>query len=568
MFKPVQFCFLHGFKHEISFIKMSEPKIRRYNTRSKAMEDILSSSEDEVEMTNCYCGYEEEFPFGSACPRCGAHDSPYDSVDSEDESNEQDSESALEFFDSDNTINSALLTRLKHEHPELYQPLVEAMDVLEKEMVSIRTILTSPVSIEDRAHLVEMYEIFMLMPPLTPEWVEMKHRLGQKLKDAIRIEEFRNKLDDLGREQMQGDLAYLENHSAIDDFEYRISALNLPVEEKVKIYNRYKLWKTMDPSNEEYGKAHTWLMTILKVPWRIYSNISTTDVDTIVLRIHKNFERYFYGLQNVKEQLILYIHHRLMYPESKDYMLGLLGPPGTGKTSIVQVLSKSMDTPIHVMSGGSFSGVDNIYGHSYTYIGSEPGEFVKACLHLQNLSGIIFIDEFEKIPMDKCLSALLHVLDPVQNHQFRDRYLDIPLDLSKMFFICSMNELPTDRALRDRIFPIRLQGYTYHEKFNILKRIALPKILGEINVSLQFTDEALRVIMSYANSEEGMRHIIQITQDVVRKLCFLETSTCVLSFSKDMKGWNSSVPITGKHIHSIINRDEIFIDNEKRGMYA
>ena len=132
-----------------------------------------------------------------------------------------------------------------------------------------------------------------------------------------------------------------------------------------------------------------------------------------------------------------------------------------------------------------------------------------------------------------------------------------------------MNDLPQDKALADRIFPIRVQGYTFYEKLQILTNITIPNLLKNIDVPLTFTEGAIKALMSYSHTEEGMRHIIQITQDAIRKFCFLEKSTCSLSFrtSECIKKWNSRIPITGEHIHAIINKDDIHT-KEKLSMYS
>ena len=514
------------------------------NKRSRVI--IESSSSEAEEMINCYCGYEEEYPLGTPCPGC----------------NEVDDEYTEE--DISNTTLS--LKSLKNTNPTLYKSIMEVTTFLEEEFPSIQKLLTTPLSLKDRAHLVELYEVIRTMPQSTPEYLMMKEQLVDRFKTAVRSEKLRLKWSSTKRKEVEDELGALEEYNGDDSLEYQISALDLPRSEKVKIYQRYKLWETMETSNEEYGKAYQWINTVVNMPWNVYSQMSSTNLDKLMHRIQENFDKNFYGLQSVKEQLLLFVHHRILYPNSKSYMLGLLGPPGTGKTSIVQTLSESLDTPIYSMTAGSLSSVDGIYGHSYTYVGSEPGEFAKACLHMKTLDGIVFIDEFEKIPMDKCLGALLHVLDPVQNHKFRDRYLDIPIDLSKLFFVCSMNSLPEDRALRDRIYPIHLRAYTFSEKFNILKRIALPRILKTVEIPLTFSDDALRAIMQYAGNDDGMRYIIQITQDVVRKLCFLATTSCDVSFKNKLGKWNKSMPVLGDHIHALVYKDTLG-EQTKFGMY-
>ncbi|MDC3332927.1 AAA family ATPase [bacterium] len=533
-----------------------------YNLRQRRVLVTTLSETDEassIEFINCLCGYESDFPLGTACPKCGEIDEPFEE--------EEESEREMTYNDIEQWREELYLNEMKVNKPELYELLQPVREYLVNEIPKIDTILTTPMELKDKAEILEIYEVMMSTPTLTFEWIGIKQALNKLITKAIKSEKERAHWDVETRTQMDAEVKLLEESTNDANMEYQIRTLKLPFEEKVKIFQRFRMWEQMEPSNEEYGKIHAWITTVLEMPWGIYHTISLSQIETIVCVLKDKLDKKFYGLKSVKEQLLLYIHHRLQYPKSANSMLGLLGPPGVGKTSLVHILAESIGIPFYPISGGSLTSNDSIYGHSYTYVGAEPGEFVKACIQLKSLGGIAFIDEFEKIPTDKCLSALLQLIDPVQNHTFKDRYLDMRIDLSKIFFIGSMNELPKDKALRDRIFPIQLKGYSGVEKFNILKNITIPKLLKSIDIPLMFTDDSIRAIQSYANAEPGMRHCIQLTQDVIRKLCFIDRNVCHVSFTNKLKSWSSSTPITGTHVHAIISKDDL-ISSTHMSMYT
>ena len=536
-----------------------------YPLRSKRI-DSTSEEDTNPELIQCDCGYEQEFPLGEDCPGCGQSDESYHEDESIDiqESEEEDTLNDLVEWK-----EAMYIQELKEKSPEMYEHFMTVREYLVNEIPKVDSILTTPMDIKDKARIIELYEVMMGTQPLTIEWISIKQELNDMIKRAVKSEKCKEHLDPDTRKRMAKEVQLLDDSVNDTNMEYQISALNLPLEDKIKIFHRFRTWERMDMSNEEYGKAHTWLTTVLNIPWGKLTTIPLSEIDQCIHTLKDNLDRNFYGMDRVKEQLLLYMHHRLSYPKSNSYMLGLLGPPGCGKTGIVHVLSQSLGIPFYHISGGSLSTNDSIYGHSYTYIGAEPGEIAKACLSLRTLNGIAFIDEFEKIPMDKCLSALLQLIDPVQNHQFKDRYLDMTLDLSNLFFIGSMNALPQDKALADRIFSITLDGYTFHEKQTILQKITIPRLLKTIDIPLKFTSSAIKAIMSYSNSEPGMRHLIQLVQYVFRKFCFLEKSTCTLKCrtSESIKNWTSSVPITAEHIHAVIDTNDIHITS-KLSLYA
>ena len=168
-------------------------------------------------------------------------------------------------------------------------------------------------------------------------------------------------------------------------------------------------------------------------------------------------------MADIKEQILLFINSKLLNPDMKGCCLGLIGPPGTGKTSIARIIAEVLDYPFEQISFGGVTNTEFIKGHDFTYIGSQPGIIAKSLTRMKYKNGILFFDEYEKISANKdIVSTLLHITDPSQNNTFRDQYLsDITIDLSSIWFIYSMNEFPEDSALKDRIYSIRSSWLFY-----------------------------------------------------------------------------------------------------------
>jgi ATP-dependent Lon protease len=207
----------------------------------------------------------------------------------------------------------------------------------------------------------------------------------------------------------------------------------------------------------------------------------------------------------------------------KDYALGLIGPPGVGKSSIALALSKILDFPFEQVSCACMSSTDSLHGHNYTYLGSEPGEIVRAMMRMEYMNGILFLDEFDKIPIKNSLNSLLHILDPIQNHQFKDNYIgDVPVDISSMWFILSMNELPENQALRDRIFVVDIPGYSFNEKIEIIENHTLPNLLASLNLNITISSNVIGALIRKVKDIKGMRQHIQMLKDVLYKIKFLQ----------------------------------------------
>ena len=330
---------------------------------------------------------------------------------------------------------------------------------------------------------------------------------------------------------MNKQLQILNNYDPNIDLQYKILHLPTNIQNKQTIYSRYKEMKEMSSNDEEKGKLKHWLNWAISIP---HDDIKTfpfskNQLTDFIRHVSKSLDKELYGMKLVKEQILLFISSKIQNPHMKKCSLGLVGLPGTGKTAISRLLAQILDFPFDQISLGGISNPDYLKGHEYTYIGAQPGEIVKCLRRMKYKNGILFLDEFDKISDNKDLcSALLHITDPIQNSEFRDKFLsDITIDLSYLWFIYSMNELPTDSALRDRIYTIEVPGYQLEDKICIVIDYLFPKALKNINIHENYiivspivSEYLIKQTTNWKNCT-GVRAIEQLVTDIVSKIDFL-----------------------------------------------
>src|SRR5262245_60613310 len=276
----------------------------------------------------------------------------------------------------------------------------------------------------------------------------------------------------------------------------------------------------MTPASPEYQMIRTYLDWVLDVPW----DKPTEDrLDPIEAR--KVLDEDHYDLDKVKERIVEYLAVRKLKGDLKGPILCFVGPPGVGKTSLGQSIARSMNRKFVRISLGGVRDEAEIRGHRRTYIGSMPGRLVQALKSAASSNPVLMLDEIDKVSVGvqgDPAAALLEVLDPAQNHSFRDHYLEIPIDLSKVLFIATANQLGTIHpALLDRMEIITLSGYTEDEKVHIAKMYLIPRQLDEHGLKpqqLEITDSALRRIINEYTREAGVRSLERQIGTVARKV--------------------------------------------------
>ena len=379
-----------------------------------------------------------------------------------------------------------------------------------------------PAPYDDRQYVLEQLNVVtrakILLELLIKERevTEIDNRIGQKTR--AHIDE--NQRDYYLKEQMRvisEELYGDEAANEIDEYHQKTQALNADEKVKEKIHIEINKLSKMPQGAHESTVSRAYIETCLALPWNTYDD---TKVD--IKKAAKILDRDFYGMKKVKERILEALSVYALSPESKGNILCLYGPPGVGKTSIGKTIAECMGRKYQRISLGGMHDEAEIRGHRKTYIGAMTGKILTAIKNAGTSNPLILLDEIDKLGSDykgDPASALLEVLDPEQNCNFTDNFLEMPYDLSKVVFITTANSLDTIPApLLDRMEVVSLDGYTREEKFNIAKRHIVPHEIESHGLSAKnchFADSALYGIIDFYTREAGVRKL----QRTVGSLC-------------------------------------------------
>jgi ATP-dependent Lon protease len=300
----------------------------------------------------------------------------------------------------------------------------------------------------------------------------------------------------------------------------RVEAAGLPEQALTAVNREIDRLERMQPASPEYQMIRTYLDWVLDVPWKD----GTEDrLDPVEAR--RVLDEDHYDLDKVKDRIIEYLAVRKLKGDMKGPILCFVGPPGVGKTSLGQSIARAMNRKFVRISLGGIRDEAEIRGHRRTYIGSMPGRIIQALKQAGSANPVFMLDEVDKLSVGfqgDPAAALLEVLDPAQNHTFRDHYLEIPYDLSRVLFIATANQLgPVHPALLDRMEIITLSGYTESEKVHIAQQYLIPRQLEEHGLkpgSVEFTEAALRRVIGEYTREAGVRNIERQVGTIARKI--------------------------------------------------
>ena len=348
-------------------------------------------------------------------------------------------------------------------------------------------------------------------------------QLRAKIQNEVQDQVQQSQRDYYLREQMKAIQKELgeqdEGQREIEDLKQKIEAAGMPEDVKKEAMKELSRLGRMSPMAADYSLTRNYIEWLAVLPWSKSSG-STIDIG----KAKGILDEDHYELKKVKERILDYLSVLELKPDMKGPILCFVGPPGVGKTSLGRSIARALGRKFQRISLGGMHDEAEIRGHRRTYIGALPGQIIQSIRRAETNDPVIMLDEIDKLGRDfrgDPASALLETLDPEQNNTFRDNYLDVPFDLSKVLFICTANQLdPVPPPLLDRMEVIPLQGYSEEEKLHIANRYLIPRQIKENGITaeqIEFPDDAVRYLVRHYTREAGVRKLEQVIGTVCRK---------------------------------------------------
>jgi len=351
--------------------------------------------------------------------------------------------------------------------------------------------------------------------------------LRSKIHEQVQEQVSQNQREYLLREQMkaiQKELGEQDDSQAeIDELRKKVEEAGMTAEAKKECDRELKRLSKMTPASAEYMVSRTYLEWMTSLPWAKSTGTQTEEID--IKKAQEILNEDHYDLEKVKERILDYLAVKKLQPGMKGPILCFVGPPGVGKTSLGKSIARAMGRKFVRIALGGMHDEAEIRGHRRTYIGALPGQIIQGLKRAEANDPVCMLDEVDKLGRDfrgDPSAALMEVLDPEQNSTFRDHYLDVPFDLSKVIFIATANWMdPIPEPLRDRMEIIELPGYTGEEKIHIANRYLIPKQATEHGLKLgeqiEFTEEGLKEIIHSFTREAGVRNLEREIGTITRK---------------------------------------------------
>ncbi len=348
-------------------------------------------------------------------------------------------------------------------------------------------------------------------------------QLRAKIQTEVQDQVQQSQRDYYLREQMKAIQKELgeqdEGQRDVEDLRQKIEAAGMPEDVKKEALKELGRLGRMSPMAADYGLTRNYIEWLAVLPWNKSSG-SKVDIG----KAHEILDEDHYELKKVKDRILDYLSVLELKPDMKGPILCFVGPPGVGKTSLGRSIARALGRKFQRVSLGGMHDEAEIRGHRRTYIGALPGQIIQSIRRAETNDPVIMLDEVDKLGRDfrgDPASALLETLDPEQNNSFRDNYLDVPFDLSKVLFICTANMLDTvPPPLQDRMELIPLQGYSEEEKVHIANRYLIPRQIKENGITveqIEFPEDAVRHIIRHYTREAGVRKLEQTIGTVCRK---------------------------------------------------
>ncbi|HWG49848.1 MAG TPA: endopeptidase La [Candidatus Acidoferrales bacterium] len=370
----------------------------------------------------------------------------------------------------------------------------------------------------------------------TPDVHSRLQKINQHLAKELEVQQLRNKIQTEVQDQVQQSQReyYLreqmkaiqkelgeqdEAQRDVEDLRQKIEAAGMPEEVKKEALKELTRLGRMSPMAADYSVTRNYIEWLAVLPW---SKSSGVEVD--ITKAHEILDADHYDLKKVKDRILDYLSVRRLKPNMKGPILCFVGPPGVGKTSLGRSIARALERKFVRISLGGVHDEAEVRGHRRTYIGALPGQIIQGIRRAETNDPVFVLDEVDKLGRDfrgDPSSALLETLDPEQNSTFRDNYLDVPFDLSKVLFICTANMLDTiPEPLRDRMEIIELQGYTEDDKVHIAERYLVPKQIEENGLSnevIEIPEDAVRFVIRHYTREAGVRNLERNIGTLCRK---------------------------------------------------
>ena len=408
-------------------------------------------------------------------------------------------------------------------------------------------------SILEHGSLTERYEIVVKTLTMEMEIFSIKKEFQEKVKAEID----KNQKEYILREQMKvirQELGEDNTLSDADEYQKKTDALKADKEVKEKLTKEIQRFRTMPMGSQEANVLRTYIETLLELPWK---KVSKDNND--IRHAEKILNEDHYGLEKVKERVLEYLAVRTLTKKGNSPILCLVGPPGTGKTSIARSVARALNKKYVRISLGGVRDEAEIRGHRKTYVGAMPGRLVEGLRQAGVSNPLMLLDEIDKVSSDykgDTSSALLEVLDGEQNVRFRDHYVEVPIDLSQVLFIATANDVHTiPRPLLDRMELIEVSSYTENEKVHIAREHLIAKQMEKNGIpakNLKITSSALHALIDGYTREAGVRQLERELASVCRKAA-----------RKIVSGDAGSVSVTGKNLAE--RMVEVFLSTDFEG---
>ena len=348
-------------------------------------------------------------------------------------------------------------------------------------------------------------------------------QLRTKIQSEVQDQVQQSQRDYYLREQMKAIQKELgeqdEGQREVEDLRKKIDDANMPEDVKKEALKELSRLSRMSPMAADYSLTRNYIEWLAILPW---AKSSGEKID--IAKAKEILDEDHYELKKVKDRILDYLSVLELKPDMKGPILCFVGPPGVGKTSLGRSIARALGRKFQRISLGGMHDEAEIRGHRRTYIGALPGQIIQSIRRAEVNDPVIMLDEIDKLGRDfrgDPASALLETLDPEQNNSFRDNYLDVPFDLSKVLFICTANQLDTvPPPLLDRMELIPLQGYSEEEKLHIANRYLIPRQIKENGITteqIEFPEDSVRWVVRHYTREAGVRKLEQVLGTVCRK---------------------------------------------------